>query len=206
MTTDFSPSPASHPSLALLVTPEQRQRAESFLQEAYADGRLTHAEFTARLETVLTAQNRRELNGAFLGLVSVPPTSAALGLHPAYRPTLMNQGATGRSGKAMGAMAHFSALFFSFFGPMVMFLIAGEKTFAKRQAAKSFNFQIQTMAVFAAVVVLNIVTHGTFDWMFPVGALGWFGLTLVHGLKASQGEEWANPVGKVVRIKPLTEK
>ncbi len=37
-----------HPSLHLPVTEEQRDRAEHWLQEAYADGRVTSEEFDRR--------------------------------------------------------------------------------------------------------------------------------------------------------------
>ena len=42
-----------HPSLRMYVTPEQRDRAESWLKEAYADGRVSEAEFDARIGQVL---------------------------------------------------------------------------------------------------------------------------------------------------------
>ena len=61
----------------LLVTPAQRDRAVEILQEMYADGRLTHPEFDARLELALKSRTRAELNGSFDGLLARPiPTYA----------------------------------------------------------------------------------------------------------------------------------
>ena len=41
-----------HPSLKMYVTPDQRDRAESWLKEAYADGRITELEFDTRIGQV----------------------------------------------------------------------------------------------------------------------------------------------------------
>ena len=57
-----------HPSLKMHVTTEQRDRAESWLKEAYADGRISELEFDQRIGQVLTAVTRKELNEAFYGL------------------------------------------------------------------------------------------------------------------------------------------
>ena len=72
-----------HPSLKLYVTPEQRDRAETWLKEAYADGRISELEFDQRIGQVLSATTRKELNEAFYGLVQIPTPSRALGIHPA---------------------------------------------------------------------------------------------------------------------------
>ena len=70
-----------HPSLKMHVTPEQRDRAESWLKEAYADGRISELEFDQRIGQVLSAVSRKDLNEAFYGLVQVPTPSRALGVH-----------------------------------------------------------------------------------------------------------------------------
>ena len=38
-----------HPSLHMSVTPDQRDRAESWLKDAYADGRVSESEFDERM-------------------------------------------------------------------------------------------------------------------------------------------------------------
>ena len=68
-----------HPSLNMTVTPEQRDRAESWLKDAYAEGRVSESEFDRRIGQVLSADNRKELNEAFYGLVNVPSASTAIG-------------------------------------------------------------------------------------------------------------------------------
>lgn len=203
-TPGYASSTPPHPTLDLLVTPQQRERGERFLQEAYADGRLTHAEFEVRLDQVLGATTRRELNQAFYGLVAVPPTSQALGLHPAYRPSLINQGADGRTGKAMAATAHFSGLFFWIFGPLVMYMLGTKGSYAKRQAAAAFNWQVYSSIGLAGAFMVAMTT----EWGVagPLALLAWFVLTIVGGVRASQGERDTNPVSKRIPWKPLNDR
>src|SRR5215204_7007382 len=97
-----------HPSLKMQVTPDQRDRAESWLKDAYADGRISESEFDRRIGQVLTADSRKELNEAFYGLVQIPTPSRALGAHPAYQPLVRPEGKE-RAGRGVAAFAHFSA-------------------------------------------------------------------------------------------------
>lgn len=62
----------------LLVTAEQRDRAEGLLAEAYAEGRVTEAEFDQRLDQVLSARTRLDLNTAFTGLIAPAPARVGL--------------------------------------------------------------------------------------------------------------------------------
>src|SRR4051794_28495614 len=97
-----------HPSLKMHVTPEQRDRAETWLKDAYADGRVTELEFDTRMGQILPATNRKELNEAFYGLVHVPTPSQALGVHPAYQPLVRPQ-TRDQVGRGAAALGHFSA-------------------------------------------------------------------------------------------------
>ncbi|WP_176451770.1 DUF1707 and DUF4870 domain-containing protein [Enemella dayhoffiae] len=194
------------PGLGLSVSPAERDRAQGFLAEAYADGRLTEFEFDARLEQVLTANTRRELNAAFYGLVQVPSTSQALGLHPAYRPNLVNQGADGRTGRAAAAIAHFSVFFAWIFGPLFMWAIASKGSYAKQQAAKAFNFQVLASIGFVGGGILTGMTDGRTDWIMGIMWVAWLVLTIIGGAKAAKGETWQNPVTRVIPWKPLDEK
>ena len=105
-----------HPSLQLYVTPDQRDRAESWLKEAYADGRVSESEFDQRIGQVLSA-TRKELNEAFYGLVQGLPTRPrALGVHPAYQP-LVRPETREQAGRGAAGFAHFSLFFIWLFGP-----------------------------------------------------------------------------------------
>ncbi|MDO5498590.1 MAG: DUF1707 and DUF4870 domain-containing protein [Propionibacteriaceae bacterium] len=196
----------AHPSLGLGVTREERDRAERFLADAYADGRLNEYEFDGRMEQVLTAQNRQELNQAFYGLVDVPSTSRALGLHPAYHPHLVRQSADSRTGRGAAAVAHFSPFFLWIFGPLLVNLISSPGSYAKREAAKAFNFQLIAFVAFVVSGIATGIVGDALSWVMGLGAVAWLVLTIVGGVKAANGEDWQNPVRKVVRWEILSEK
>ncbi|WP_432558025.1 DUF1707 and DUF4870 domain-containing protein [Granulicoccus sp. GXG6511] len=195
-----------HPSLGLGVTLDERDRAERFLADAYADGRLNEFEFDGRMEQVLQAQTRRDLNQAFYGLVDVPPTSKALGLHPAYRPNLVRQDAGSSSGRAAAAIAHFSPFVSWIFGPLLVNLVATPGSFAKREAAKAFNFQFVSTLFFIVAMIANGIVDDRFGWLIGFAWIAWFVLTIVGGVKAAQGENWQNPARKIARWEILKEK
>jgi uncharacterized Tic20 family protein len=195
-----------HPSLQMHVTPQQRERAEVWLQEAYADGRISEDEFDHRIGQVISAVNRKELNTAFYGLVQIPTTSRALGVHPAYQP-LVRPEVRQQAGRGVAALAHFSAFFFWIFGPGLMFALTAPGSYARKEAAKAFNFQLVAGISFAAVGITAAVTNLDFiAAIIPFMALAWFILTVVGGAKALQGEDWRNPVRHVVKLEALSEK
>jgi hypothetical protein len=195
-----------HPSLSMIVTPQQRDRAEAWLQQAYAENRLTEQEFDVRIGQVLSATTRRELNAAFYGLVPVAVTSQALGLHPAYQP-LVRPEVRQQAGHGVAAFAHFSAFFLWLFGPGLVYALSTPGSYARREAAKAFNFQLISAIAFTALMVVGAVTG--IDWLGAVWglmALGWVVLTIVGGAKALQGEDWTNPVKHVIKLDVLKEK
>ena len=134
----------------MYVTPEQRDRAESWLKEAYADGRISEVEFDSRIGQVLTAETRKELNEAFYGLVQIPTPSRALGVHPAYQP-LMRPETRQQAGRGVAGLAHFSVFFLWLLGPGLVFALSSPGTYARREAAKAFNFQLISFIAFVVV-------------------------------------------------------
>ena len=109
-----------HPSLQLHVTNEQRDRAEPWLKEAYADGRISESEFDHRIGQVLSAATRKELNQAFYGLVQVPTPSRALGVHPAYQP-LVRPETKQQAGRGAAGDRPLLLFFLWLFGPALVF-------------------------------------------------------------------------------------
>lgn len=192
-----------HPSLKMYVTPDQRDRAESWLKEAYADGRITELDFDHRIGQVLSAENRKDLNEAFYGLVQVPTGSTALGLHPAYRPMISPE-TKQQAGRGVASLAHFSVFFFWLVGPALVFALSAPGTYARRESAKSFNFQLISFIA----LILGGISAAIIDSGAVLGLLfvGWMVLTIVGGAKALQGEDWQNPVRKVVKLEVLAEK
>jgi uncharacterized Tic20 family protein len=195
-----------HPSLKMQVTPQQRDRAENFLKEAYAGGRISEPEFDHRIGQVLSAVNRKELNEAFYGLVQVPTPSTALGLHPAYQP-LVRPEVRQQAGRGVAGFAHFSVFFFWLFGPGLVFALSTPGTYARREAAKAFNFQlISSIAFLTMMIVGGILNSDLVGGLFGLLGIAWFVLTILGGAKALQGEDWKNPVKNVVKLEVLSEK
>ncbi|GAA1437886.1 hypothetical protein GCM10009616_40450 [Microlunatus lacustris] len=195
-----------HPSLKMNVTPEQRDRAESWLKDAYADGRVTELEFDTRMGQILSAGNRKELNEAFYGLVHVPTPSQALGVHPAYQP-LVRPETRVQVGRGAAAVAHFSSLPTGVLGPALVYATSSPGSFARREAAKAFNFSLTMFIGFVAFGMLAGITDaGIFGLVALLFGISWVVLTIVGGAKAAQGEVWKNPVKQVLKLEVLSEK
>ena len=194
-----------HPSLSMYVTPEQRDRAEHWLQEAYADGRISEDDFDRRIGQVISSTTRKDLNVAFYGLVNVPGTSTAMGLHPAYQP-LVRPETKQQAGRGVAGLAHFSVFFLWILGPGLFYAMSPAGSYARKEAAKAFNFQLITIISFVTVGIVDGLIRPDIDWVFGVMFLGWLLLTIVGGAKAFQGENWRNPVKAVLKLEVLPEK
>jgi len=206
MSSSYGNPSYEHPSLKMYVTPEQRGRAEQWLQEAYADGRISEDEFDRRIGQVISSTTRKDLNEAFFGLVQVPMGSKALGVHPAYQPMIRPE-ARQQAGRGVAGLAHLSALFMLIFGPALFYALSPTGSYARREAAKAFNFQLISGVSFITVMILGGITElDVFGVLFALMFVGWLVLTIVGGAKALQGEEWRNPVKSVLKIEALPEK
>jgi uncharacterized Tic20 family protein len=195
-----------HPSLRLPVTPDQRERAEHWLQEAYADGRISEIEFDRRIGQALSATTRRELNEAFFGLVQVTAPSQALGVHPAYQPLVRPETKT-QAERGVAAIAHFSTFLFWLVGPLLIFALTQPGGYARREAAKAFNFQLIAGAAAIGTGILAAITDwDILGWILGLMFIGWVVLTIVGGAKALQGEDWTNPMKHIVKAEPLSER
>ena len=200
------PNPYQHPTLQMSVTPEQRDRAVSWLQQAYAEDRIGESELDWRLGQVLEADNRRELNQAFYGIVEVPVAARAMNLHPAYQP-LVRPELRQQAGRGAAGFAHFSVFLLWLVGPLMVFGLSAPGSYARREAAKAFNFQLTSFLLLVATGIVSSIFPGDgFDPVFGLMALGWFVLTIVGGAKALQGEDFRNPVTRVLKLQVLSEK
>ena len=138
----------SPPSSAIEPNPGSKRRTRTV-----GSARL---EFDQRIGQVLSAVSRKDLNEAFYGLVQVPTPSRALGVHPAYQP-LVRPETRQQAGRGVAGFAHFSFFFMWLFGPGLVFALSSPGTYARREAAKAFNFQlISTIAFFTMVIIGGI--------------------------------------------------
>ena len=198
MSADFSSvrRPTDHPTLDWVVTEQQRERAEDYIKAAYANGRLTAEEFDERIGMVISAHTRRDLNQAFAGLASIPvryPTPVPL-------VALQNRPA---DASFLGALTHWSGLFTSFVGPLVVAMSSRPGSPLQRQAARAFNYQAVSVAL---GIVLGAATH-ILHLHFVMGLFWvlWMAFTVVGGLKALGGENWTSPFQRVLPIKFMNE-
>ena len=200
------PNPYQHPTLQMSVTPEQRDRAVSWLQQAYAEDRIGESELDWRLGQVLEADNRRELNQAFYGIVEVPVAARAMNLHPAYQP-LVRPEVRQQAGRGAAGFAHFSVFVLWLLGPLLVFGLSAPGSYARREAAKAFNFQLLSFLVLAGSAFITAVIPGDgFNSILGLMGVAWFVLTLVGGAKALQGDDWRNPATRALKLRVLSEK
>lgn len=249
-----------------LVDEPRRQRAETLLMEAFADGRLREAEFERRYQQVVAATSDAEVDAATAGVPakpanpldmadtstdSFPEYPGARGAGPGdpvggraqgspYGPAPTRQAdespygspyaqgpygqahapygtgtrlvphqpqAAGPGGNVGGAVAHFSALVSGFIGPGIVFAASRQGSTARKEAAKSFNFQVVALLALIVYGIASFILPNFLDNVVPpLLWLGWLLGTVVGGAKAAQGEDWQNPVNKVVKLKILSDK
>ncbi|MBO0811113.1 MAG: DUF1707 and DUF4870 domain-containing protein [Microlunatus sp.] len=214
------PASYEHPSLSTLVTQEQRDRAADYLKAAYAEGRISEAEFDRRIGQVLASATRKDLNEAFYGLVE-PPSSRSLydtpnpyassynSYHPSYGSSLSRSpsGYPAQQGSPGGALAHFSGLFTSVVGPGIGYAVSSPGSVARKESAKAFNFQLVALIGLVVGGVLQGITHsGVIGFIVGLGWVAWVVLSILGGVKAARGENWNNPVTKAVKLHVLPEK
>ena len=193
-----------HPSLTLRISPDQRDRAESLLKDAYADGRIDELDFDARISQVLGAVNRRQLNEAFYGLVELPAQlpAPARTQQPPTRPEPGPQ-----AGRGAAAFAHFSTFLLWLFGPGLVYAASAPGSYARQEAAKAFNFQFVSSIVLVPMYILaGINGFGFFDWLLSLVGTAWLVLTIVGGVKAAKGEDWRNPAKAALKVEVLRER
>jgi purine-cytosine permease-like protein len=56
------------------------------------------------------------------------------------------------------------------------------------------------------LVLQGVTGLGIFNFLVGLATIGWVVLTVLGGAKALQGDDWTNPVKKVVKVEALTEK
>ena len=188
-------SNAGFPVPLLRVSDADRQRAEQWLKEAYVSGRLDEGEFDDRLGRVLTAQTRSDLTVACRGLPAMPAA--------AYLPRPV---VTANQGTGLAAFAHFSVFFLWIVGPLLSYAVAAPGSLARREAAKAFNWQFVSFVGLVGAGIVNGLMGDALGWAMGVAGLLWFVLTVVGGIRAAQGEDWRNPVMRLIPWEVLRER
>ncbi len=184
-------TPFDHPSLSLRVTDVERARAEAVLKEAYVDGRIDMVEFDRRVGHVMQARSRSDLNACLTGLPRPPQPLVPFGAGGL---------ATPRKATGAAAAAHFLPFVTWVFGPLAVWALSAPRSYARREAAKAFNWQFtSTILLVIAGIVGSMIGHTIVSQIIGLAWVGWLVLTVVGGVKAAQGLDWKNPVNRVVR-------
>lgn len=170
-----------HNRSSLTVSDVERARAEERLKQAFVEGRLDRHDFDHRVGQVMVARSRNDLDYALMGL-------------PQMRANFLP--APEQKNTGLAAVGHFSFFVFWLFGPLMTWAVSPEKSYARAEAAKAFNFQLVSFVLGVAGLMISAIFDVGMLW--GVGALIWLVLTIVGGVKAAQGEDWVNPVMRVV--------
>ncbi|GAA2413477.1 hypothetical protein GCM10010191_24070 [Actinomadura vinacea] len=135
----------------LRVSDAEREPVIERLQEAYAEGRLEHAEFDTRMHLAMTAKTRGDLAAVLQDLAPAPALKGT-GLAP-----------TGED-RMLAALSHASGVPTLFVGPLVLMLLSGKRSpYVRQHAVEALNFQL----------TLLLVTMVTFGIGGVVYAISW---------------------------------
>ncbi|GLZ14306.1 hypothetical protein Acsp04_45410 [Actinomadura sp. NBRC 104425] len=146
----------------LRVSDAEREQVVARLQDAYAEGRLEHAEFDMRMHLAMTAKTRSDLATVMRDLTPGPGLPEAEG-EP-----------TGEE-RVVAALAHFTGVLTLFVAPLVLMLVCGRKSqYVRRHAAEAVNFQLTVLAV-------TVLTFGVGAMLYSIT---WVvaGVAAVHAL------------------------
>ena len=159
------------------------------LAAAYAEGRIDATEFDQRATIALSARTQHEL----LPLLSDIPNGYRPGPLPARAPAPAQALPPSTSAdRAWGMLAHFSAWFLGFVGPLLFLLTVGRSSnFVRRQAVEALNFQLSALLI---VIMLVIVTAGFGLLLLPLIALAWLVLILIGGIASLVGSPFRYPL------------
>ncbi|WP_454228581.1 DUF1707 domain-containing protein [Propioniciclava flava] len=165
-------------SASLRVGDAERSHAEAVLQEAYSVGRLNEGELDVRLGMAMRARTRRELSAALSGLpLQVRAT-------PFVQRRVSTPDAT-----LLGSLAHGSAVFTWFLGPLVCYGVASPGTPGRREAAHAFNLQLTSGLVVFVTMVMTMLFFPTrvLAVLVMVEMVVWLLLTVTSAARALSG-------------------
>jgi len=138
-------------------------------------------------------------DGQQWGVAADEVPAPAPGPTAATPPVAATATGTGMDSKSMAMLCHLLAIFTGFLGPLIIYLINGEKDpFVRHHAAESLNFQITVTIAAIASAVLIIVLIGII--MLPVVVIGALVLEVIGAMRANAGQWWRYPVN--LRIVP----
>jgi uncharacterized Tic20 family protein len=151
------------PAGALRVSDAEREPVIERLKEAYAEGRLDHAEFDMRVHLAMTAKTRADL-AAVTSDLAVPPAVPAAGVAARTDPTGHD--------RLLAALAHGSGYFTTFIGPLIVMLTTGRRSsYVRRHAVEALNFQLTVLAIVVVTFGLGAILYAVTWIVAAIAAL-----------------------------------
>ena len=177
---------AGRPTAARLrVSHADRDAVAERLSTAFAEGRLEHAEFNHRLDAAMAARTRADLAPLLADLAPAPPVA---------RPAAVGQPVTSDE-RVLAMISHWSGLFTSFLGPLVVWAVKGrDSAFVRDQAMEALNFQLAFLLANVALIVATVVTLGLAALALPVLYLVAPVFVIVGGVGAATGKPFRYPL------------
>lgn len=101
--------------------------------------------------------------------------------------------------RTMAMLAHLLGIVTGFLGPLIIYLVNGDKDpFVRHHAAEALNFQITLVIAYLVSFVLMFLLIGFL--LLPVVWIGSLVLMIMGAVNANKGEWWRYPVN--IRIVP----
>jgi uncharacterized protein len=182
------------------VSDRDRDAVAERLAAAFAEGRLTRAEFDERLGRALTATTRADLGACLDGLyppapwsgrrqAPLPPRPAAPVPPPAPAAPAWTAVPRRGSDRPWAALAHALGLVTSVFGPLLVLIGPGSRSpYVREQAVEALNVQISFVLLNMALVAATVVTLGLAALLWIPLILAWPVVVLVAALAAGIGQ------------------
>ena len=178
-----------------LISDVQRERAVSWLQQAYAKGVLDASAFEERVSEALTASTRGELNASLRGVARVASYETSLQPAPKARP----QATEGAQDVGAG-FVHLLGLPSGFIGPAIVKALSPNGSRIWWEAGRAMAWQFTSLIVFTAVFFGSVI----FNWGSPLvlAWLGWFITTIVLSARAFNGQDSTGRMANVLLLRP----
>ncbi|MFT4296716.1 MAG: DUF1707 and DUF4870 domain-containing protein [Micropruina sp.] len=191
------------------VSKQDRDGAERRLREAFGQGRMTSAEFEARMSRVIMADRLDQLAAAVDGPLPIEPLSYG---HRGYEPggAVTGEVVPVRTGPdrstTTAVLAHLSPFLLWLFGPLIIWAISPVGSYAKREAAKAFNWQLVASALGLAASMVGWLLPGDGNPVARIWTVIWVVFTVLGAIGAGRGKDWRNPVRALVPWEVLSER
>lgn len=190
------------------VSKSDRDNAEQRLREAHRIGRIDAAEFEARMSAVITAERLEQVAAAVDGPLPFAPSG--YGYRAAETPTVVSgqvvPAAARNRETTMATIAQLSPFLVWLFGPLVIWAVSPAGSYARREAAKAFNWQLLAFVAGVLANILGGLLPGDGNPIAAIWTVIWVVITVLGAVGAARGNDWRNPVRALVPWEVLPER